>query len=75
MRKAKFETNKYPIGQRVWFMSDNRAQKANITAIINVQGKFRYLMDKYDYGQTINCNQGFGEEEIFATKEALLTSL
>lgn len=65
----------FQVNQEVYFLDFSSARKAEITGIINPQGKF----DKYEEGQTYYWLSGYytayKAEDLFPTKEALLESI
>lgn len=63
---------KYNIGDKVWLIRDNRAQRSDITrVVISVESS-----DNYEVSYSLHFGDTeFPEDQLFSSKEELLKSL
>lgn len=62
---------KYDIGDRVWYISSNKATDSDITGVNITVGEF----EKTDIKYILHYDELLPENKLFETKEKLLKSL
>ncbi len=75
MIAEKTVTNKYKVGQKLWFIEGMKAISKPVHLIVNRRNSIYYGFESYGYSERLSESNLIPEENAFASKDSLLKSL